>query len=170
MINFKRTFKHLLTTQRSVRSRFPAQALDTIERAIRSSEETHYGEIQVCIESSLDLPSLFANKTARERAIELFSMLRIWDTEQNNGVLIYLLLADRQIEIMVDRGILRVTGDDFWNSVCRKIEEHFRNQDFEAGILKAIEEIHVILKRHYRQDEHDGRDDTNELPNRPVIL
>lgn len=163
-----RIIKHLSTPGGLVNKYFPQSAMDAIESAIASSETKHTGEIRFAVESNLSISELLSGKTAREKAIEVFSNLRIWDTEANNGVLIYLLLADRKIEIIADRGINAIVGNDGWKNICGEIEKLFRNGKFEEGVLHGINEINAILVKHFPGAE--GKENHNELPNRPVVI
>lgn len=164
-MNCKRIFKHLLTPAWRIRSALPAQALRSIEAAIRNNETTHSGQIRFAVEAALDLSPILRNVTARERALDIFSDLRVWDTEHNNGVLIYLLLADHDVEIVADRGIHAQVGADEWERICRAMETHFRAHRFEQGVLEGIHAISVHLARHFPGGEH-----RNELPDKPVLL
>jgi uncharacterized membrane protein len=138
--------------------------MQAIERAIRESERTHRGQICFAIEAALDTLPLLRGQTARERAIEVFSQLRVWDTEHNNGVLVYLLLADHDVEILADRGIHAKVGVDAWESICREMEALFRAGRFEEGALVGIRAVGTLLAQHY---PGAGRD---ELANQPVVL
>lgn len=161
-----RWFRHLFTGRRSVSRRFSPASLAAIERAVAATEATHAGQIRVVIEASLDGPRLWARETARERAIEVFSLLRVWDTEHNNGILIYLLLADRDVEIVADRGIHAHCGPEVWQSICTTMEQAFRAGRFEAGLVEGIEAAGTHLARHFPRDHTRG----NELPDAPLVL
>lgn len=165
-MDIKRVAKHLLASDWRVRRAFPRAALDSIERAIKASETGHTGEIRFVAESALDGLPLFAGQSARDRALEVFSELRVWDTEYNNGVLIYLLLADRDVEIVADRGIHAKVGTDEWERICRRMETAFAQGDFERGVIDGIEEVTRHLSSHFASDGGER----NELPDRPVIL
>ena len=145
-MSIQRTFKHIFHNPWSVGRVFPAESMTRIEQAIKSSESLHAGQVVFAIEPSLDLGHLVRNVTPRSRAIEVFSRLRVWDTERNSGVLIYLLLADRDVEIVADRGINDVAGQKAWEEISREMEQCFRNAEFEKGILLGIERITQILK------------------------
>jgi uncharacterized membrane protein len=149
-----------------VRRVFPETALTAIEQAIRQSEMTHAGEIRFAVEPALDTLPLLKARSGREQAIEVFSQLRVWDTEHNNGVLIYLLLADHDVEIVADRGIDARVGQEKWEAICRLMEESFREGQFEAGVIAGIHAIGEHLKEHFPL-RPGGQ---NELPDRPVIL
>lgn len=161
-----RFFKHTFSNPWQVKHRFSPAALRNIEKAISASEKTHAGEIRFAVEAGLDPIEILDKKTPKRRAVELFSHLKIWDTEHNNGVLIYLLLADRDVEIVADRGIDRQVGHDGWEAICRDMEVLFRKGEFEAGVLQGISEIGVVLQKHFPQNG----DSKNEVSNKPVIL
>ncbi|MEK6595981.1 MAG: TPM domain-containing protein [Pseudomonadota bacterium] len=166
-MNFARIMRHLLTGQLAIRRRFPAASLTVIEQAIKQSEMTHGGEICFAVEAALNTASLLRNQTARERAIEVFSQQRIWDTEYNNGVLIYLLLADRDVEIIADRGIHSKISSKEWEDICRAMESAFRQQQFEAGVIQGIKSVGNHLRAHFPPSLKSER---NELADKPVVL
>ena len=165
-MKFKRIMKHLSTGRATVRRVFPLRTLDTIEQAIRSTEARHAGQIRFAVEAALELAPLLAGQTGQQRAIEVFSKLRVWDTEHNNGVLIYLLLADRDVEIVADRGIHVKLGKEVWEAICREMEAAFREGHFEAGVLAGIHAVGEHLSRHF--PARSGK--ANEMPDRPVVL
>jgi uncharacterized membrane protein len=165
-MNFKRILKHLSISHASLHRTFPRTALENIERTIAEVEQTHAGQIRFAVEAALDIKPLFAGQTARERSIEVFSRLRIWDTEHNNGVLIYLLLADRDVEIVADRGIHLKLGNAVWESVCQEMEMAFRQGKFEEGVLDGIRKVGAHLALHY---PYAGQK-INELPDAPVLI
>lgn len=165
-MNIKRIVKHLAMTHWQVNRTFPHQTLMAIEQAIKASETAHLGEIRFVVEGALDSAPLFRGQSARERAIDIFAQLRIWDTEHNNGVLIYLLLADRDVEIVADRGIHAKLGSQEWESICRKMEAAFKQADYEGGVVSGIAAVTQHLIQHF--PAVDG--DRNELPDGPVIL
>lgn len=166
-MNFARILRHLSIGQWMLRRVFPTTALASIEQTIQQSEMSHSGEICFAVEGALNTFALINNLTARERAIEVFSQLRIWDTEQNNGVLIYLLLADRDVEIIVDRGIHNKVSNEELKNICRTMESAFRQQQFGAGIIQGIHIISQHLKVHF---PYDSMKNKNELTNKPMIL
>ena len=130
-----RWVRHLTSSHARARLRFPKRTLDAIEQAVARAERAHAGEIRFVIETALPTAHLFADLTPRTRALELFAALRVWDTEHNNGVLVYVELADRMVEIICDRGVAaRVTPEE-WQGVCRLMEEHYRAGRFEAGSI-----------------------------------
>ena len=145
---------------------FPKASLERISKAIADSEARHSGEIRFAVESALELGPLFRGYSARDRAVEVFSNLRVWDTEANNGVLIYLLLADHDVEILGDRGIHAHLSAEGWEGICQRMESEFRRGNFEGGVLAGIAEVGARLERHFPRRGGD----LNELPNQPVIL
>jgi len=165
-MNIKRIVKHLLVTDGRVGRSFGRSTLNKIETAIKDSEAEHLGEVRFAVEGGLDGAPLFKGQSARERAIELFSQLRVWDTQQNTGVLIYLLLADRSVEIVADRGIHAKVDSQEWSKVCRQMEAAFRQSNFEGGVVAGVQAVTAHLKQHFPSDSHDR----NELPNKPVVL
>ena len=165
-MSMKRIARHLMASQWMVRRAFPRDTLVAIDKAIKASESLHRGEIRFAVEGALQIEPLFRGQTARERAIGVFSRLRIWDTEHNNGVLIYLLLADRDVEIVADRGIDAKVGPREWERICRKMEAAFRQADFEGGVVGGIQEVTRHLAEHFPPIG----DDRNELSDKPVVL
>lgn len=161
-----RVIRHLFMPPWRVRAVFSARTLRAIEAAIRAAESTHAGEIRFAVESALPLIPLLRGQSARHRALEVFSQLRVWDTEHNNGVLIYLLLADRDLEIVADRGVHMRVGSEGWEKICREVEARFRESKFEEGVLHGIRAVSVHLATHYPAQGKDR----NELDNRPVVL
>ncbi len=166
MVNLIRWFRHGLTLPWAWRRAFPQATLDAIEAAIRASETRHGGEIRFAIENSLAGTWVWRGITGRERAVDVFSRLRVWDTEHNSGVLIYLLLADHDIEIVADRGIAAQVEPSAWEIVAQTMEAAFRQGDFERGALAGIEQISALLAAHFPPGSHNP----NELENRPVII
>lgn len=161
-----RVMRHLSTGRASVRRVFPLRAMNEIENAIRATESRHDGQIRFAVEASLELAPLLAGQSAQQRAIEVFAKLRVWDTEHNNGVLIYLLLADHDVEIVADRGIHIRLGKEVWEAICREMEAAFRAGHFEAGVLAGIHAVGEHLSRHF--PARSGK--PNEMPDRPVVL
>jgi hypothetical protein len=161
-----RFLRHLLTDEWAIRYAFSARTLDAIERAIEAQEGRHDGELRFAVESALPLWDLIRGVSARERAIELFGRLRVWDTEQNAGVLIYLLLADRRVEIVADRGIHARVGATAWEAVCGAMQREFAERRFERGAIVGVEAVSDLLATHFPP----RADNPDELPNRPVLL
>lgn len=165
-MSIKRIGKHLLLSRWRVRQVFPRRTLAKIEQAIKASESAHSGQLRFAVEGALDGRPLFANQSTRARAIDVFARLRVWDTAHNNGVLIYLLLADRKVEIVADRGIDAKVGHAAWEKICNAMEAEFRRKNFESGVLKGIEQVSALLIQHYPSSGPHP----NELPDKPVVL
>jgi uncharacterized membrane protein len=157
---------HLLSDQWSVRRAFPPAAMRAIRDKIGEQERRHGGELRFAVEASLPLAHLWRGQDARSRAVELFGQLRVWDTEHNSGVLIYLLLADKRVEIVADRGIHNKVGDTAWEAICGEMQREFAAGRFEQGANFGVAAISDLLATHYPRAE----DDSNELPNEPVVL
>lgn len=165
-MGIKRICRHLLLNRWRVRRAFPRQALANIEKAIALSETSHAGQIRFAVEGALDGRPLFKDQPARDRAIDVFADLRLWDTVHRNGILIYLLLADRDVEIVADRGITEKVTQAEWENICRAMEAEFRAGNFEGGVLKGIAAATQLLARHFPAAGKHG----NELPDAPVVL
>jgi uncharacterized membrane protein len=165
-MSIKRIGKHLLEHRWRVRRIFPPEALAVIERAIKAGEQTHSGQVRFAVEGALDGKPLFKNQPARERALDIFSQLRIWDTAHNNGVLIYLLLADRQVEIVADRGIDAKVGAAGWERICAAMQADFKAGNFTGGVVKGIAAVSQQLAAHF--PKHGAG--PNELSDKPVVI
>jgi uncharacterized membrane protein len=165
-MGIKRIGKHLIEHHWRVRRMFPPVVLAAIERAIKLGEVTHSGQVRFVVEGALDGAPLFRNQSARARALDIFARFRIWDTAHNNGVLIYLLLADRKVEIIADRGIDAKVGAAGWAKICADMEVDFKAGNFERGVIKGIEAVSRQLAKYF--PPHAG--DRNELPDAPVVL
>ncbi len=161
-----RTFRHLFDLGAANR-RFPPATLDAIQHAIHASEHTHLGEVVFAVEGTLSLPEVLRKRSPRDRAREVFAQLRVWNTTHNTGVLVYVLLAERYIEIVADRGIAAKVPESEWNDVCSLMRKHFASGDYRSGAIAGVEAITAILKTHFPAD---GRDNPDELPDRPVLL
>ena len=159
-----RLLRHLLTPHWLALRAFPSGALRKIEAAIKASEHLHAGELRFAVESSL--PFSFLNLNTRKRAEALFAQLGVWDTAHNSGVLIYVQLIDRRIEIVADRGISARVEQSEWNAVCREMEQAFKRGQHADGALQAIGAITRLLATHFPP----GARNPNELPDRPVVL
>ena len=149
-----------------MRRRFPQVTRDAIEQEIAKSEALHNGELRFAIETALDLPPLLHGLSSRQRARDVFSQLRVWDTEMNSGVLIYLLLVDHKVEIVADRGITAKVEQAEWEMVCREMEQAFRSGDFKGGAIVGVQRISALLAQHFPPETRNP----NELPNKPYIL
>ncbi len=144
----------------------PREALSRIEAAIAAGERKHVGQVRFVVEAALPLALVLSRHTPRERAIDTFGRLRIWDTEGNCGVLVYLLLADRRVEVVADRGIDRVVADSEWQSICRAMESAFRDGRFADGAVAGVEAVGALLARHFPRTGEA----VNELPDQPIVL
>ena len=160
-----RILRHLSLPDWWARRAIPESTLRAIENAVAASEQKHCAELRFVVEASLPLHDLWRDRPTRARALEAFSQLRVWDTEHNSGVLIYVQLLDHRVEIVTDRGIHARVGSDFWDGVCRRMEAAFSRGEFEPGCLAALDEITALLAAHYPA----GADNPNELPNRPAL-
>lgn len=165
-MGIKRIGRHLLLNRWRVRRAFPRQALTNIEKAINASEATHTGQIRFAVEGALDGVPLFKDQSARARSIDVFANLRVWDTENSNGVLIYLLLADRDVEIVADRGINEKVQQAEWEAICRLMETEFRAGNFEGGVLTGVAAVTRLLAKHFPASGAPR----NELPDKPVVM
>jgi uncharacterized membrane protein len=162
-----RFFRHLATDHGSVKRAFPAAALARIETTIATGELRHRGQVRFVVEASLPLARVLRHMPPRERALEVFGQFRIWDTEENCGVLVYLLLADRDVEIVADRGIHGKVGAAAWEAVCRKMETAFRAGRYADGADAGVADINALLVEHYPRVDAAG---SNELPDAPVAI
>jgi uncharacterized membrane protein len=165
-MGIKRIGKHLVEHRWRVRRIFPPQVLAIIEQAIKAGEATHSGQVRFVVEGALDGKPLFRDQPARERALDIFSQLRIWDTAHNNGVLIYLLLADRDVEIVADRGIDAKVGAAGWQKICAGMEEDFKAGNFSGGVIRGIQAVSQQLAAHFPRRGKGP----NELPDAPVVM
>lgn len=165
-MKLRRLIRHLCEPSWTAKRAFPASALARIEATIGDAERRHSGQIRFAVEASLHPTAVWKSFTARDRALEVFSLLRVWDTAHNNGVLIYLLLADRDIEIIADRGIHEHIGAPAWEAICQEMESAFRAGRFEQGVVVGIERVSRHLETHFPQSGTTS----NELPDRPVVL
>ncbi|MEM4987668.1 TPM domain-containing protein [Collimonas sp. H4R21] len=162
----QRIWRHLLTTRRNARRAFPASTLKAIQQKIADGEVTHRAEVKMIVEGSLSLPAVLNGVTSRNRAHELFSHYRIWDTEENVGVLLYVNLADHKVEIIVDRAIGRATKPADWQAVCKTMTKEFANGAFHDSTLAALEQMNGLLTQHFPDE---GRK-KNELSDKPLVL
>jgi uncharacterized membrane protein len=166
--SLRRLVRHLASTPHGLRRALPSAALERIAQAIHAAESGHQGEIRFVIEHALPWSYLHRNARPRERALMMFSKLRVWDTEHNNGVLLYVDLADRAVEIIADRGIAAKVPRATWQAICHAARDHFREGRLEAGAVGAIEAIGAVLAEHFPLAPGETRG--NELPDQPVVL
>ena len=165
-MQIRRLARHLAMTRWQVGKAFPRSTLTAIENAIKASETAHRGQIRFAVEAALDGPPLWRGQSARARAIDVFSQLRVWDTEARGGLLIYVLLADRAVEIVADRGIHARVGASEWALVCRQMEDAFRRADYEGGVVAGVQAVTRQLALHFPADGSSA----NELPDAAVVL
>ena len=161
-----RVLRHLFATHWGTRRRFTRNVLARIEKSLRKIEAQHAGELRFAIETAFDLPELWYGITPRQRALQVFGHFGVWDTESNNGVLIYVLMADRDVEIVADRAIAARVPQAEWDAVCREMEAHFRAGRFAEGSETGITAVGKLLGKHF-----PGRGgDRDEQANQPVLL
>ena len=165
-MTIKRWLKHLLLPGWWVRRVFRGAALSAIEKAIGEAEKGHEGELRFVVEGPLPLAVLLHNPTARDRAIDVFSHLRVWDTAHNSGLLIYVQLVDRRVEFVADRGVAARVPQAQWDALCREMEDSFRHGAYRRGALEAVERAGHLLATHFPPRTRNP----NELPDRPVVL
>ena len=165
-----RWFRHLLTPHWRTRIAFSKRTLAAIEAAIARAERNHAGQIRFAVETALPSAHLWRRVSSRERALEAFSSLRVWDTERNNGVLIYVLWAERTVEIVADRGFVERVRPSEWEAVCRLMEGYFREGRFRDGAIAGIDAVGALLSRHYPSTDGSGGRSSDELPNQPALL
>ena len=145
----------------------PADMVQRLARRVAASERRHSGEVRICVEAALPSSYLWRGAPARERAIMMFSKLRVWDTQDNNGVLIYVLLADRAIEIVADRGLNSRVAPQEWQQLVKRLSGAMRDGRVEDGLTQALEEVSALLVEHFPLAA--GQADSNELPDGPFL-
>ena len=165
-----RLVRHAAAVHWRTRLTFPSSTLDAIEQAIAAVERTHAGEIRFAVETALTPQHILNGVAPRDRALEVFGLLRVWDTEHNNGVLIYVLMADRGVEIVADRGFKDRVSAAEWEAVCRLMEEHFRAGRFKIGSIAGVDAIGNLLARHFPPGPTPLEQSANQLPDRPILL
>jgi len=163
----RRFVRHVLMSPLEARRSFPASTLDAIQREIAASEKRHRGEVCFVVEAELTSGQLWRDLAPRDRAREVFAANGVWNTEENNGVLVYVLLADRAVEIVADRGVDRKVSAEEWRAIARVMEEHFRERRFEEGALAGVRAVTELLVRDFPAD---GGAERNELGDRPVMM
>lgn len=165
-MHIRRFLRHALMNPVRERRAFPKSTLDAIQREIADHEKHHRGQIVFVVEAELSTAHLWRHVDSRARARQVFASHDVWNTEENNGVLIYLLLADHRVEIVADRGVDARVQPHEWHAVCRMMEAHFAKGEFEAGAIAGIRAVSELLARHF-PGRGAGR---NELPDRPVLI
>ena len=166
--NLRRILTHCWRDASDVRRTVPAEVLARLASRVSASEQRHTGEIRICVEAGLPLSYLLRNAPARERAVMLFGKLRVWDTEHNNGVLIYLLLADHAIELVADRGVNARVSPAEWLAMVAHLGTALQAGQVEEGLMAALEEVSAVLVQNFPPLPGVVRD--NELPNAPVLV
>lgn len=164
---FKRIINHLLSTGHEMLKCFPKEDLDKIEYTISHSEKEHMAELLCVIESGWDLKSLYAGKTTQDRALEWFGLTRLWDTELNIGVLIYISFADKQIEIIADRGIAKLVPNEVWEDICSDISKLFKQKSYIEGINLGLRKIDQVLTTTFPRNKTPYY---NQYPNQVIII
>jgi uncharacterized membrane protein len=165
-MDLKRFWRHVLMSPVKAARMFPSRSLDAIQREIAAAERLHRGEICCVIEAELTSERLWRDLSSRVRAREVFAARGVWNTEENNGVLLYVLLADRRVEIVADRGIDSRVPQDEWQRICRMMERHFAERRFEEGALAGVRAVSALLAAHFPATGAGA----NELPDRPVLI
>lgn len=161
-----RTFRHLFAD--SGGKLYPEPSLQRIAAAIAEGETTHRGQVVFAVEPALPLHAVIRGRTARDRAGHVFSHLRVWDTEANNGVLIYLLVADHRIEILADRGLAARVSDAQWREVCERMESRLKAGDADAAAIAGVQAVSALLATHFPRGA--GDESRNELSDRPHLF
>ena len=162
-----RILKHLFLPDFVLRRAFPPRLGELIASAVAQAEKAHDVELRVAAEGGLPMHALLAGQSARSRAIDLFSQLRVWDTRNNTGVLVYVQFADRAIEIVADRGISARVSQAEWDAVCARIVAEFRQDRYEEGVRAGTDGILALLRRHVPPPPPGDRD---ELPDQPTVI
>ncbi len=175
MLSKLNTFiKHLWLDASDAKRAIPADMLKRLAQRVAASERRHSGEIRICVEASLPMSYLWRlgrdqsiGQLTRQRAVTMFGKLRVWDTEHNNGVLIYVLLAERAIEIVADRGVARHVSQAQWQAMVARMAGAFREGRYEDGLTQALEETSAVLMEHFAGETSTGN--SNELPDTPLL-
>lgn len=169
-MTIKRIIRHTLTPGWVTRRIFDYNAMEQIETAIAEAELGHSGEICFAIESGLSTREVWVGKTPRQRAMEVFCALHVWDTELNNGVLLYLEMADKDVEVIADRRAAKRISNKDWKAVCDVVENAAKNDKHVDGVIKAINQIGQLLRQQFPITDSQQSTDKNELSNKPTIL
>jgi hypothetical protein len=165
-MDLARFWRHVLMTPLQARKAFPPEVLDAVEREVAACEQRHRGEVCFVVEAELDTAQLWRDLNSRERALEVFAAQGVWNTEENNGVLIYVLLAERRVEVVADRGVDRRVSRAEWDAICRAMEEHFRAGRFREGAVAGVRAAADLLAREFPAQGGER----NELGDRPVVM
>jgi uncharacterized membrane protein len=165
-MELRRFWRHALMNPIVARRSFPPAVLDAICREVSAQEKLHRGEVQFIVEAELTTAQLWRGLGSRDRARELFAQYGAWNTEENTGILIYICLADRRVEIVADRGITALVAESGWREICATMERLFRERRFEEGGIAGVRAVSDILARHFPSREQNP----NELPDRPILI
>ena len=163
---WRRMLRHLVMDRADVHRFLPPSAIARIEQVIAEGEARHAGQVCFAVEAALPFSRVWQRVTPRQRAMEAFGLLRVWDTEHNDGVLIYLLLADRDVEIVADRGIHAKVGNDAWTAICAKMEKAFRAGRYAEAVEEGVRAVGDLLAQH----SPDRGSERNEIPDKPIVL
>ena len=167
LVIFKRMLRHRWLDEADTRRAIPSELIERLAGRVAASEQRHSGEVRIYVEAGLPASYLLRDATPRERAVAMFGKLRVWDTEHNNGVLVYLLLAEHAIEIVADRGLANKVPQDEWQAIVARMGSAFRDGRFEDGLTQALEEVSALLVAHFPLAK--GEVNANELPDEPVL-
>ncbi|MEO8655210.1 MAG: TPM domain-containing protein [Ramlibacter sp.] len=162
-----RILRHRWLDETDARKAIPPELAERLARRVAASEQRHSGEVRLYVEAGLPMSYLWRGATPRERALAVFGKLKVWDTEANNGVLIYLLLAENAIEIVADRGLANRVAPGEWRAIVARMGSAFRDGRFEEGLTQALEEVSALLVTHFPLAA--GQGNPNELPDQPVL-
>ena len=167
MNKMQRILKHLTSTRSLARRIFPAKTLQAIQSCIANGETMHRAEIRVIVEAALPLAAVWQEQSARARAHELFARYRLWDTEENSGILLYINLADHKVEILPDRAVARVVKREEWHAVCKTITQGFAVENYHDSVLKGLAQLNDMLVAHFPVE---GTAHKNQLSDKPLVL
>lgn len=167
-MDWSRAFRHVAATYRGAHKLFSNETMLRLQREIAEGEATHRGEVRLIVESALPLRKIRRGLSTRQRALDLFGTFRVWDTEENNGVLLYINVADRRLEIIADRAAARIVGDPHWQAVCGLAQEAFKKGEFERGVAEALRAIHHALAQAFPADANQAS--ANELADAPILI
>ncbi len=165
-MRLSRFWRHVAMSPFKAARAFPAATLEAVQREVAAGEDRHSGEVCFVVEAELTTAQLWADVDSRARARELFAVQGVWNTEENNGVLVYVLLADRRVEIVADRGAALAVAESEWKAVCQRMESRFREGRYEEGAIEGVREVNALLARHF--PPRGAR--RNELADRPVMM
>jgi len=166
----KRLVRHLFATQSSGRKAFPCATLQAIKEVIADGERVHRAEVKLIIEPGLAISDIIERRSSRDRAHDLFSQYRIWDTEENSGVLIYINLADHRVEIIADRGIACCVPPSAWQSICHTMTEGFTKEQYHESAITGLRRLNEILQQVFPESQKISHPSPNQLSDAPILL